>query len=931
MARSNHTQWDTEIGSFKFPPVEFTNFVGGTTAGGSLKINSNQTVNSGSTIRLGMGSSNNEMTLAQGSGNQDRFVNTNGVPLAKHINWDQAASAYLLNNSFTVSGTPGETETAYFIALNPGTITASSVDGANISGMKLSLDDLWYLNQDGSQNNHFAQATIPITQSSSPMTGAYNQGTGGVFLNQGDPPHWDQPYYSVGFPTGQTISVGGTNHQLYLVNWTASGATIQNSTANQTGVEFTSSNATLIANVKGMQLSNDPSAYANNSQRKLVSTTVGTQKFLHQVYTSAGHVWYEFSTDNGTTWNPAVDHWGNTYGPLDGTAGGKCPSIDWDPATENVVIVWQQASGNYYSIQYNTFQPVAGTSYYGFNSYGDLYNEQVDSYSSVNANPNIAICVNKIWILTLERLNQDPNHVVFPGISELCGTFDGNVLNGVDQYGQSIPTLIMGTNSNSVNATIYGNKTLAGGFNGTYWLFPLAWEQETNRGSDVQSQIKYSELLINDNSSSVWLNSPQNSPTQLSSSTVLNNYHPSIIGLPTNVWAISWIQDFTGYGNPSSVYLAYRNGATSTMWSYGSNPQSCTINISNDNLGAYFAWSQVWNGVWSSKVVNIGNVNFVGTIGGSGQDIQLSNGLGKINMYENSFYRSTAPYYFSPAISLNNVSGLSLVSPGTTSNTRGIYVGDDNAQLLYSIGDITVDGTNVPFVSIPDTFKSTTIADINALLVTQPFPLTANSKVVFAERTSMADSAAVAGMLGDSGYVSFTIELLDASSNNLVGTIKQTRYVGGNLGKYSQSAFTLNTLGVSVKSVKIRLTARTNITNPKAYPMDGYSSESMTAASSPQSLKFQLLELIKDYTLDQNFPNPFNPTTIISYTIPKDGMVTLKIFDALGREVETLVNERQTVGRYSVNFDASRLSSGVYFYRLVSGNYVSTKKMLLMK
>ncbi|MDE3057245.1 MAG: T9SS type A sorting domain-containing protein [Bacteroidota bacterium] len=89
--------------------------------------------------------------------------------------------------------------------------------------------------------------------------------------------------------------------------------------------------------------------------------------------------------------------------------------------------------------------------------------------------------------------------------------------------------------------------------------------------------------------------------------------------------------------------------------------------------------------------------------------------------------------------------------------------------------------------------------------------------------------------------------------------------------------------------------------------------------------------LVKRFELMQNYPNPFNPTTHLRYTIADFQFVTLKIYDVLGREVATLVDERKSPGMYEVNFDGSRLSSGVYFYRLTSGNFVQTKKFVLMK
>ncbi len=94
-----------------------------------------------------------------------------------------------------------------------------------------------------------------------------------------------------------------------------------------------------------------------------------------------------------------------------------------------------------------------------------------------------------------------------------------------------------------------------------------------------------------------------------------------------------------------------------------------------------------------------------------------------------------------------------------------------------------------------------------------------------------------------------------------------------------------------------------------------------------------------NFVLKQNYPNPFNPTTTINYVIARSGatqqsvnlLVVLKVYDMLGREVSTLVNKLQAPGNYSVQFDASNLPSGIYFYTLRAGNFVQTKKMILMK
>jgi len=105
----------------------------------------------------------------------------------------------------------------------------------------------------------------------------------------------------------------------------------------------------------------------------------------------------------------------------------------------------------------------------------------------------------------------------------------------------------------------------------------------------------------------------------------------------------------------------------------------------------------------------------------------------------------------------------------------------------------------------------------------------------------------------------------------------------------------------------------------------------VTKYTAPTGINLISGEVPSNYNLSQNYPNPFNPTTNIKFSIPTQGFVTLKVYNNLGKEVATLVNENTSVGTYEVNFDAGSITSGVYFYRLQSDNFTETKRMILIK
>jgi hypothetical protein len=99
----------------------------------------------------------------------------------------------------------------------------------------------------------------------------------------------------------------------------------------------------------------------------------------------------------------------------------------------------------------------------------------------------------------------------------------------------------------------------------------------------------------------------------------------------------------------------------------------------------------------------------------------------------------------------------------------------------------------------------------------------------------------------------------------------------------------------------------------------------------PVSVKNRHSSLPGKFELGQNYPNPFNPTTTISFTLPSKSFVSLKIFDALGREVSTLISEEMPAGTYTRQWNAGRLASGMYFYRLQAETFSETRKLVLLR
>ncbi|HMN24239.1 MAG TPA: T9SS type A sorting domain-containing protein [Ignavibacteriaceae bacterium] len=128
--------------------------------------------------------------------------------------------------------------------------------------------------------------------------------------------------------------------------------------------------------------------------------------------------------------------------------------------------------------------------------------------------------------------------------------------------------------------------------------------------------------------------------------------------------------------------------------------------------------------------------------------------------------------------------------------------------------------------------------------------------------------------------------------------------------------------------VYYKITALDKVPNPYESPYSNQVGAKVKGAGLEKSNSGTTLT---EYSLDQNYPNPFNPSTKISYSIKEEGLVTLKVYDLLGKEIATLVNENKPAGNYDAEFNASQLPSGMYIYKLQSGSFTDVKKMLMTK
>jgi hypothetical protein len=407
---------------------------------------------------------------------------------------------------------------------------------------------------------------------------------------------------------------------------------------------------------------------------------------------------------------------------------------------------------------------------------------------------------------------------------------------------------------------------------------------------------------------------------------------------------VSWIA-----GVWTGGIISYRRAVTSRGTSWGTFKITGTdANFINNNSvtaateKTVIVWSEgPTNNPVSKWMKRTGtSYNTPHTLSNSGIQNQVGSGSDYQYMSAMVFNNNSLPYYFIKSTtdfslyddeeedggSFNKITDTDTIVTFGRSGVADI----NGVEFAFNIGDILVGDSIIKFIEMPDTLVYSSFNELNGFTRTENFLLSASTDFYFTNIYYTVQKSNPDSVLTETDAVNFKVELVNALTNQVAGTFDNITYDKNNLEKYASIDYQVDCSGIPAGEYYLRLV--TAVTGEAGYSLANIVNDNTTLAKKKYNrVNFKGSEIPITYSLEQNYPNPFNQTTTIRYQIPKDGMVTLKVYDILGAEVTTLVNEEKIAGKYEVHFNASNLASGVYIYRLNVNEFVNVKKMVLLK
>jgi len=753
----------------------------------------------------------------------------------------------------------------------------------------------------------FRQRTSPFYPNATTQY-EFGQTYRGVFLNQ--PIGSSRPYYKVRVPDEQQISIHGQSRKFYPYYWSGSGVNYENANNRETGVVFTQSNATATAVLKGQLMSNEQNGISSNSQRKLVRTSNG---IYHLVYESQGSIWYTRSLTNNFNGEWTKDRL------ISGCYTAKNPSIDF--LNNDLVIV------------YEFWDDFVKLKYLMYNTESDTIKHQTDFILSFDpldfgiVKPVVAIVPIYQQSLIIYKKSRTSN------LKYRTRAYFQNVWYWIDE--SDLPE----TDANSVNPTVISDKRSS--------EFHIAYQQgnisirymHANQRGDPPRPLMFCSFYNVSTGSGFERN-------EFPSISLFVSYYnpPSMWYQPIITWRgyRKYIAEKKTFNKENDVSMESYNVVVrpqsylgwGSFFIAGDNVNFSHINSRDTiNDGTVIVWSEE-NGRFT-RWVRRENASYsnVSSLSHNGIQAHISNANNLNNMKAIVFNtRTSAPYLINLATTAfgGNVSKDNILYPVTYRRAAVVYL--NNMEFLFNMGDIIVNNEIVKFIERADTLPVTSLSELNSIMRTNTFTLDRTSKFQLFVMSYSINSNFENNTLGDNEEINFQLELVNAQNNIVVGKFDKIKFAKGETKKSKRVRYLVNCSRIEPCQYYLRLL--TNVQGDASYYLVNIQSYKANLDKDIfENINFDEEISSLDFRLDQNYPNPFNSLTKIAYSIKETNPVTIKLYDIMGREIATILNEIKDAGEYEIELDAGKLgiSSGVYFYQMKAGDYTSIKKMVYLK
>ncbi len=728
-------------------------------------------------------------------------------------------------------------------------------------------------------------------------------------------------------------------------------------------------NGDIKASYKTKQKADNAWAINNANQTKAIrDTNTVSSGMIHQVYESIGGIFYSRSTNGGSNYSSEEIV---NYDPYAKVAfGNRNPSLTVkrrdrhsltsDDPDRNVAVVWErynQSNGKTEILvadrvlnipqngyEWSRYEDGNGNNVFtSFNSSADFQSTPkifISSplsslYSSIIVVPHLEkdINTNKTKVvITIRKLNLRYDYIVDDGAN---GTISNLAVSSPYNDNGVFGLHIVYQKDNSINNIVY-KKIFAG------WDYSASdfrhdcVETIDNLGIGDGMRARFSPDISVQNGLPVVTycgNYYDNRIIQYEDETVGDNMislmkHSTITRFKTtNNGDWSEYERFTGLNPQENPNVEGSKNAMAYLLSFRKN-------------GSYFQYVKI-NGLQQPYYCNPGSYSetdakfirgsYIGQFGTFYNPMLLT----LSNLSESRYTVSNQP--FSLTTASNVINGYN--------NLDGI-INKNNTQYSLTLGPIIVSNTtsnNSADVGFEDATPPQTVqnpVEFNETMVSAVFTLSNNDTLMLGANGKYATSFGQAMQ-----PLKYHVNLVNASSGQIQKELfRDTIKTEDSVGIEFLRGYVIDRIDKGTDQFYIQMIVDTVDAGDGDYNMSGvYADDTPPQGDAPINYKTKVFfenssnslssgnQIPKEYSLSQNYPNPFNPSTTIKYSLPKDGFVSLKIYDITGREVKTLAGEVKKAGYYSVTFNASSLASGVYFYRIQSNDFVMTKRMVLIK